>query len=102
MHRYSTMSYSSSLCISSSSSDGLRFILEEPSDDSPILETIVNNEAGPKLLELALKVRKIRQYNRASSSSRRPRKTKRFIKKDQQEAHDYPCKDYFVEDLIYN
>jgi len=55
------MSDSSSSSISASSSDDLNFILEEFRDDSPILETIVNSEAGPKLLELALKVRQIRQ-----------------------------------------
>ena len=96
------MSDASSSSISSFSLDGMSFILEEFSDDSPILENIVNNENGPKLLELGLKIRQFKQQNRASSSSRRPRKNKRYVKRDQQEAHDRLYKEDFAEDSIYN
>ena len=96
------MSGSSSSSSTSSSTDGLSFILEESSDDSPISETMVMNDNGPKMLELALKLRNIRQESRASSSSRRPRKKKKFVKRDRQEAHDCLYKDYFAEDSIYN
>ena len=96
------MSDPSSSSMTSSSTDGLSFILEESSDDSPILENIINNDNAPKLLELALKLRRIRQKSRASSSSRRPIKKKIFVKRDRQEAHDRLYKDYFAEDSIYN
>ena len=76
------MSGSSPSSSTSSSTDGLSFILEESSNDSPILKTIVMNENGPKMLELALKLRNIRQESKASSSSRRPKKKKKFVKRD--------------------
>ena len=101
MHKYSTMSDSSSSSTSSSSTDGLSFILEESSDDSQILENIINKKNDPKLLELVLKIRQIRQQSRVSLS-RRPRKKKRFIRRDRQEEHDRLYKDYFAEDSIYN
>ena len=78
------MSDSSSFPISSFSIDGLSFILGESSDDSPVLKNVIDNENGPKLLELVLKIRQIRQQSRASSSSRRLRKKKRFVKRDRQ------------------
>ena len=96
------MSDSSSSTTTSSLTDGLSFILEKSSYDSPILENIINNDNAPKLLELALKLRHIRQESRASSSSRRPRKRKRLVKRDRQEANDRLYKDYFAEDSIYN
>jgi len=67
MHRYSTIGDSSSSSTTSALTDGLNFIIEESSDDSPILENIVNNENGLKLLELALKIRHIGQQSRVSS-----------------------------------
>lgn len=50
------MSDSSSSSSTSSSTDGLSFILEESSDDSPILETVMLNEDAPKIVEVGPKV----------------------------------------------
>jgi len=67
-----------------------------------MIETILNNETSVNALELAMKIRQVRQEKRGSSSSRRPMKKKRLIKRDQQEAHDRLYKDYFTEYSIYN
>jgi len=83
------------------SSDGLNFILESSffSDDSPILEeTVLDNQSQLKSFELALK---LRQEGRASLS-KRPRKKKRFIRRDREDAHDRLHRDYFAYDSIYN
>ena len=71
----------SSSVSSSSSSDELNFILEEFSDDTLMLETILNNKTDMKSLELAMKIRQVRQEKRASSTSQRLKKKKRFIRR---------------------
>jgi len=53
----------------SSSSDGLSFILEESSDDEQILKYVLDNEDKKRALELVMKLRQIREENRALSSS---------------------------------
>jgi len=85
---------------SSSSTDGLNFILESSSssNDSSILETILNDQSHVKSLQLALK---LRQEGRASSS-RRPTKKKIFIRRDREDAHDRLHRDYFADNSIYN
>jgi len=92
------MSHSSSS--SSESIDGLSFILElsSSSDDSPILETILNNQSQVKTFGLALK---LRQQARGSSS-KRPRKKKIFIRRDREDVHGRLYRDYFADDSMYN
>ena len=94
------MNYSSS----SASSDGLSFILEKSSDDKHILKYVLDNDNDKRALELIMKLRQVREEKRASSSlaSRKPRKKKRFIRRDREGAHERLHKDYFVEDSIYN
>ena len=91
MDRYSTMNDSSSF---SSSSDGLIFILEESSDDAPILDYILANKTVVKILDLVMKLRQANQEQSALSSSRRPWNNKRFIRRDWQDAHKHLYKDF--------
>ena len=89
---------------SSSSSDGLSFILDESSDDEQIFAHVHENEKEKRALELIMKLTQLREGKRASSSSasQRRRKKKRFIKRDREEAHERLMKDYFADDSIYN
>ena len=80
----------------------MSFILEESSDDAPILEYVLDNETNIKTLKLVMRLRQARQEKMASSSSRRRRNKKRFIRRDREEARDRLYKDYFVEEYIYN
>jgi len=66
MDNYSMMNDSSS---SSSSLDGLSFILEELSHDTPVLNYILDSETDIKTLELLMKLKQARLEKRASSSS---------------------------------
>jgi len=93
-----TISDSSS---SSSSSNGLSYILEESSDDTKMLKYVLDDETDIKTIELLMKWRQVTQVNRASSLQR-PRKTKRFIRRDREEAHRHLYKDYFAENLVDN
>lgn len=85
---------------STESSDGLSFILESSfsSDDLLILETVLDNQSQLKSFKLDLK---LRQEGRALSS-KRPRKKKRFIQRDREDAHDRLHRDYFADDSIHN
>ena len=92
----------SSSSSSLSSINELSFILEESSDDREMLKCVLDDEIDIKIVELLTKWRQAIQANKASSSSRRPRKKKRFIKRDWEEVHQSLYKDYFAEDSIYN
>jgi len=80
--------------------DHLRFVLESSSssDDSSNLDTILNNQSHMESLQLAMK----HGQGGRPSSSRRPRKKKRFIRMDQEDAHDRLHRDYFADNLIHN
>ena len=82
MHMYVTMSESSSSPTSSSSTDGLSFILEDDGDDTKVLKCIADDETKLKTIQLLMEWRQRTQANMASSSSRRPKKKKRFIRRD--------------------
>ena len=86
MNRYSKVNDS----FSSSSSDGLSFILEESSDDEHILKYFLDNDNDKRKLELIMNLKQAREDMRASTSSasQRPRKKKRFIRRDREEAHE--------------
>jgi len=62
------MSDSSSLSSSLSSSDVLKFILQESSDDALMLEYLLHDENDIKKIELVMKLRQVRQEKGASSS----------------------------------
>ena len=96
--RYFTMNNFSSSFLSL---DGMRFILEESSDDTPILNHVVDNEIDINTLELVLKFRQTRQEKRTSSSSRKSQKMQCFIRREREEAHECLYKDYFVKYSIY-
>jgi len=66
MTRYSTIN---DFFSSSSSSNGLSFILEESSDDAPILDYVLDNETDIKTVELVMRFRQARQEKTTSSSS---------------------------------
>ena len=53
---------------SSSSSDGLSFILEESSDDEHILKYVLDNDNNKRTLELIMKLRQVREEKKASLS----------------------------------
>ena len=75
MNRFSKTNDSSS----SSSLDGLSFILEESSDDEHILKYFLDNDNDKGTLELIKRLRQAREEKRplSSSASRRPRKKKK-------------------------
>jgi len=85
-----------------SSTDRLSFILEESSDDTEMLKYVLDDKTDIKIIELLMKWRQATQANGALSSSRKPRKKKRFIRRDREEPHQCLYKDYFAEDSIYN
>ena len=83
------------------STDGLSFILEDDSDDTEVLKYMVDDETELKTI-LLMEWRRRTQANMASSSSRRSKKKKRFIRRDQEAAHERLYRDYFAEDSMYN
>ena len=89
---------------SSSSSNGLSFTLHESSDEERIFKYVFDNDNDKRALEVIKKLTQVTQEKMASSLShaRRPRKKKRFIKRDRKEAHKHLYQDYFAEDSIYN
>jgi len=96
------MSESSSSPPSSPSIDGLNFILEDDSDDTEMLKCMVDDETELKTIQLLMEWRQRTQANMASSSSRRPKKKKRFIRRDWEAAHDRLYRDYFIQESMYN
>ena len=96
------MSASSSSPASSPSTVGLSFILEDDSDDIEMLKSMVDDETELKTIQLVMEWRQKAQANMASSSSRRPKKKKRFIRRDRKAANDRLYRDYFAEQSMYN
>jgi len=62
--------------------------LEEDSDDTEVLKCMVDDETEMKTIQLLMNWRQRTQANTASSSSRRPKKKKRFIRRDREAAHE--------------
>ena len=90
---------------SSSSSDGLSFILHDSSDEERILKYVFDNDNDKRALEVITKLTQVTQETMASLSSRaRRRQTKKrsFIKRNREEAHERLFKDYLAEDSVYN
>ena len=89
---------------SSSSSDGLSFILHDSGDEERIFKYVFDNDNDKRALEVLTKLTQVTQETMASSSSRgrRLRKKKMFIKRNREEAHERLFKDCFAEDSIYN
>ena len=86
---------------SSSSSDGLSCILEESSDDTPILEEFLDDEPDAQQMSFLVRLRQATEQMRALLSSKRRRK-KRFIRRDREEAHERLYREYFAEGSVYN
>jgi len=57
---------------SSSSSDGLSFILKKSNDDVTILNYALDNKTNIKILELVMRLKQGSQEKKASSPTRRP------------------------------
>jgi len=86
---------------SSSSSDGLNFILEDSDKEiMPILKDLLNDETDNQDMTFLLKVLQAAPDLRPSSSL--PRAKRGFIRRDRQKAHERLFKDYFAEDSIYS
>jgi len=96
------MSGSSSSPPSSPSTDGLSFILEDDSDDTEVLKCMVDDETELKAMQLLMEWRQRTQANLGSSSSTRPKKKKRFIRRDREAAHDRLYRDYFAQESMYS
>jgi len=95
------MSESPSSPTSLPSTDGLSFILEDDSNDTEMLKCMVD-ETELKTIQLLMEWRQRTQENMASSSSRRPKKKKRFIRRDREAARDRLYRDYFAQESMYN
>ena len=102
MHKWFTMTDSFSLPSSSSSLDGLSFILKECNDETPRSKYLLDDETDIKKINILMKLGQGRQKKSVSSSSWRPKKKKKVIRRDLEEVHGHSYEDYFAEDTIYN
>jgi len=80
----------------------MNFILKEDSDDTEMLKYVIDDETDMKTIKLLIKWRQATQANRASSSSKKLKKKKIFIKRDRKAADEHLYRYYFTKYSMYN
>ena len=98
----STMLHLSLLSSSSSSSDGLSFVINDSDDEIiyPIVQDLIESEDDHQNLVFFLQLQQAAKELTPSAS--RPKRKRRCINRDREQAHERLFRDYFADEPVYN